>query len=109
MLHELTHIFSISGALDIRDTTGETARDVQDHLDAGGDTTLDANAYAYLGSWSWDVGLSPAIKVTSCPANFKTGNFDRTGLEAIDLAVAESNPGWPEGLLPNRGGTQINF
>ncbi len=108
MLHELTHIHSISGTLNIGDTTGESARDVQDHLDDGGDTTLDANAYAYLGSWSWDEGLSPAIKVTSCLVNFKTGNFDLTGLQAVDLAVVASNPGWPAGILPP-GGSQVRY
>lgn len=79
MLHEMTHIASISGPdLDIKDRTGETARDVQDHLDDGGDTTLDANAYAYLGSWSWDMGLGgpPWNQQLTCLENFKTGQFD---------------------------------
>lgn len=44
MLQDLTNITSISGTLAIRDASGESARDVQDFLDDGGDTTLDTNA-----------------------------------------------------------------
>jgi len=109
MLQDLTNITSISGTLAIRDASGESARDVQDFLDDGGDTTLDTNACAYLRCWSWDEELSPAVNVTSCTDNFKTGNFDLTGLQAVDLAVGASNPGWPAGIFRNGGTSQVQY
>ena len=84
MLHELTHIDSISGFAEgdgILDISGETAREVNDDLDDGVDTTRDANAYAHLGSWAWDLGLGgPGWK--SCLNRFPLGQFDLEGLDA---------------------------
>lgn len=79
MLHEMSHIHSISGPeLHVSDTTGDTARDVNDALDDGTDTTLDANSYAYLGSWAWDLGLGgpPWNQQKTCLGKFRRGNFD---------------------------------
>lgn len=57
MLHEMTHIYQISGAaLDIQDLTIDTARDIHQAMTSGVDTTLDVNAYSYMSSWSWDIG-----------------------------------------------------
>ena len=105
MLHEMTHIYSISGpSLDIQDTTGESARDVQDSLDDGIDTTLDANAYGFCGSWSWDLGLGgpPWNQQKTCLGNFPKGNFDTIPTFGPDATMPAGNadPGFPGGVSP---------
>ena len=83
MLHTLAHIKSISGAdensdRDVLDRSGNTARDVHLAVTRGQDTTTDANAYAYLGGWAWDLGLggAPWNQKEVCPQNFWQGRFD---------------------------------
>ncbi|MCJ1367784.1 hypothetical protein MMC16_006918 [Acarospora aff. strigata] len=79
MLHELSHVQSISGpGRAIKDKTAPRARNVGDALKAGLDTTTDANAYAFLGTWSWDMGLGgqPWIEKKTCLDRFSTGQFD---------------------------------
>ena len=85
MLHELTHVNSIAGFDEgdgIFDFTGETARQVNDGLDDGVDTTRDANAYAHLGSWAWDLGLG-GVGWNTCLERFPLGQFDLEGMAAI--------------------------
>ncbi|KAI9880212.1 MAG: hypothetical protein M1830_004798 [Pleopsidium flavum] len=79
MLHEMVHIQSISGpVLDIFDETGQLASSVGNAVKAGQDTTTDANAYSYLGTWSWDLGLGgqPWNQKQTCLERFSTGNFN---------------------------------
>ena len=83
MLHSLVHIKSISGAdedisLDVLDQTGDTARDVGNAVRRGQDTTTDAKAYSYLGSYSWDLGLGgpPWNQQKVCLKNFWYSKFD---------------------------------
>lgn len=79
VLHELTHIQSISGpGLDIFDETGQVASAVGDAVKAGQDTTTDANAYGLLGSWAWDLGLGgqPWNQKQVCLERFSTGKFN---------------------------------
>lgn len=90
MLHEMTHIYNIAGpGLDVYDKTGETARDVNDALDDGIETTTDANSYAFLGSMAWDLGLGgpPWNQQKICLQNFPKGNFDMTGMDAVNAAA----------------------
>ncbi|MCJ1234298.1 hypothetical protein MMC14_002257 [Varicellaria rhodocarpa] len=83
MLHSLVHVKSISGAdedisLDVLDQTGDTARDVGNAVGRGQDTTTDAKAYSYLGSYSWDLGLGgpPWNQQKVCLKNFWHSKFD---------------------------------
>ena len=91
MLHEMIHAASISGPdLEIYDTTGETPRDVQDALNDGKDTTLDASSYAHLGTWAWDMGLGgpPWNQRMTCLQNFPKGQFDLEGRTVINAAMS---------------------
>ena len=84
MIHTLSHIYSISGPDKyIEDDVGETARDVHNALLMDHDTTLISNAYAHLGSWSYDLGLG-GPENQYCLSNFWRGNFDVRGLASID-------------------------
>lgn len=79
LLHEMTHVRHISGpGLTINDVTGRTPRDVQNALEAGVNTTEDANAYSYLGSMAWDLGLGgkPESKRVTCLGNFERADLD---------------------------------
>lgn len=53
MLHEMVHVADPA----IGDAEGYSARAVRVNLLKGIDSTKDANAYAYLGSFAWDLGL----------------------------------------------------
>jgi len=78
LLHEMVHVQSISGpGLDIFDETGDLAIHVGNAVKAGKDTTTDANAYSYLGTWSWDLGLGgqPWNEQKTCLDKFPTGKF----------------------------------
>lgn len=78
VLHEMAHIQSISGpGVDVFDETGQLASQVGDAVKAGQDTTTDANAYAFLGSWAWDLGLGgpPWNQKQVCLERFPTGKF----------------------------------
>ena len=90
LLHEMTHVSFISGpGLKVIDTEAETARDIQDDLDDGHNTTLDANAYAYLGTYAWDLGLGgpPWNQQKTCLENFSKGQFDLEGAAVINAAL----------------------
>lgn len=54
----------------------------------GGDTTKVSDAYAHLGSYSWDVGLGaePWFQREVCREQFWTGQFDLDGLDAVSLS-----------------------
>lgn len=78
LLHELMHVQSISGpGLIIGDETGQTALDVAKAIRAHRDTTTDCNAYAYLGTWAWDLGLGgpPWNQQKVCLERFWKGQF----------------------------------
>ena len=78
MLHEMSHIWSISGTDKVQDVTGESAHDVNNALVNGVDTTTDAQAFALLGSWAWDMGLGgpPWNEQITCLDRFSQGQFD---------------------------------
>lgn len=81
LLHEIAHIKSISGpGLRISDETGEKALDVGNAVKNYRDTTTDANAYAFLGTWAWDLGLGgqPWNQQKVCLEKFATGQFRAT-------------------------------
>lgn len=78
LLHEMAHIHSIAGpGLEIVDQTGGLAFNVGNAVKAGQDTTTDAAAYAYLGTWAWDLGLGgpPWNQKRVCLEKFATGQF----------------------------------
>lgn len=78
LLHELSHVQSISGpGLDVQDEVGGLAQNVGDAVKAGRDTTTDASAYGFLGSWAWDLGLGgqPWNQQKVCLERFSTGQF----------------------------------
>jgi len=56
---------------------GGAAQNVGDAVKAGRDTTTDASAYAFLGSWAWDLGLGgpPWNQQKVCLERFSTGYF----------------------------------
>ncbi|MCJ1230424.1 hypothetical protein MMC12_007098 [Toensbergia leucococca] len=79
MLEQLVQIYSISGpGLDVRQLARLTAADVGNSVKAGEDTTMDARAYSYLGSWAWDLGLGgpPWDQRILCLRNFNAGLFN---------------------------------
>ncbi len=55
----------------------------------GVDTTKISDAYAHLGSWSWDMGLGgpPWNEQKICKRNFWRGQFDLTGLDAVNPSM----------------------
>ena len=86
MLLHMTQLASISGsALEILPAPTEMARNVHDSLEAGNDTTLLSDAFAHLGSYSWDLGLGgpPWNQKKTCLEKFWGGQFDMGGLDAV--------------------------
>lgn len=84
LLHELMHVRQISPpGLRIEDLSGRTAQSVNDALIAGRNTTLDGNAYSFMGSMAWDMGLGgkPSKERVTCLQNFENGKFDDSGAE----------------------------
>lgn len=76
VLHELVHVRSISGPrLQIEDHLGHRALDVGNAVKEGRDTTTEANAYAFLGSWAWDLGFGLDSPTKICLDRFSTGQF----------------------------------
>ena len=93
MLHEMVHVPSISGSgleIDDIESVGESPRNMNEALDAGVDTTTDADAYAHLGSFAWDMGLGgpPWNQQTTCLQNFPRGNFDMADINVAAGAAA---------------------
>ncbi|KAL8776088.1 MAG: hypothetical protein Q9213_008391 [Squamulea squamosa] len=87
ILHLLVQIKSIAGpTYPIIDTEAETALQVRASLVRGVDTTKLSDAYAHLGSWSFDLGLSerPWHQPRACTERFWMGQFDLTGLMAVN-------------------------
>ncbi|KAL6719570.1 hypothetical protein ACLMJK_001490 [Lecanora helva] len=85
MLHTMVTTHSVSPPpLAIIETPSDRARSVQDALRSGKDTTRMADAYAHLGSWSWDLGLGgpPWDQKRICLGNFWRGQFDVEGFDA---------------------------
>ena len=85
LLHELMHVSNISGPqLTIRDLTKRSARDVHNALEAGTNTTEDANAFAQLGIMAWDLGFGgkPSRQRATCVQNFTRADLDATGYSA---------------------------
>ncbi|KAI4114546.1 MAG: hypothetical protein LQ338_007991 [Usnochroma carphineum] len=79
LLHEMTHVRWISGpALKVVDTSSGSPRQINDDLKAGKKTTRHANAYSFLGTWSWDLGLGgpPWNQQRTCLSDFANGHFD---------------------------------
>ncbi|KAL8857912.1 MAG: hypothetical protein Q9178_005531 [Gyalolechia marmorata] len=78
MLHQLVTVKSIAGpAFPIRDASAYTARTMRNLLLRGEDTTKLADAYAHLGSYSYDLGLNPQPwGVEPCRRHFYQGQFD---------------------------------
>ena len=57
----------------------QSARNVHNDLVQGKDTTLDVDAYAWLGSWAWDLGLGDPTLWDfkgSCVTDPLKGNLD---------------------------------
>jgi len=84
ILHELTHDPAISGpGLKIDDAFPEVqdAGEVGVAVRQGRDTTNIANAYSFLGSWAWDLGLGgqPWNEQKTCLERFSTGLFNENG------------------------------
>ena len=84
MLHQLVTVKSIAGpAFSIRDAPAHTARGMRNLLLKGEDTTKLTDAYAHLGSYSYDVGLNPQPwGVEPCRRHFFNGQFDLRGIHA---------------------------
>ncbi|KAL8919459.1 MAG: hypothetical protein Q9172_004975 [Xanthocarpia lactea] len=84
MLHQMVTVKSIAGpAFAIRDAPAYTARAMRNLLLNGEDTTKLADAYAHLGSYSYDVGLNPQPwGVEPCRRHFFNGQFDLRGFHA---------------------------
>ncbi|KAL6720825.1 hypothetical protein ACLMJK_002750 [Lecanora helva] len=96
MLFELVQLYYISGpTVDVEGVASQSASDVNEGLLAGLDATLDANAYAYLGDWAWDLGFGgpPWDKEETCMQNFAKGHFDLPGTAAVAAIAAGSGEG----------------
>lgn len=81
MVHLMSSLSLISGSqLKINDTKTSTAREVMDQVLMGNETIGNANAYGYLGVWSWALGLggSPWYRRQTCLENARKGNPDAT-------------------------------
>ncbi|KAL8662778.1 MAG: hypothetical protein Q9168_008200 [Polycauliona sp. 1 TL-2023] len=87
LLHQLVIVQSIAGPTwPIIDLPGsEVARVVREKVVAGEDTTKLADAYAHLGSWSYDLGLGyePWHQTKNCKNYFWNGQFDLQGLDTL--------------------------
>ena len=79
MVHVMTGLSVISGSEPpINDLEIDTARKVMERVVIGQDTMKDANAYSYLGSWAWALGLGgpPWNQRQTCLENAEKGYFD---------------------------------
>ena len=79
MVHVMTGLSLISGSQPrINDQTIDTARKVMERVVIGQDTMGDANAYSYLGTWAWALGLGgpPWNRRQTCLENAEQGYFD---------------------------------
>ncbi|KAI4265121.1 MAG: hypothetical protein L6R38_009639 [Xanthoria sp. 2 TBL-2021] len=90
MLHQMVIVKSIAGPTwPIVDIPGrEMASEVRGKLVYDEDTTKLADAYAHLGSWSYDLGLGyePWHQDKNCLDKFWIGQFDLKGLDATNPA-----------------------
>ncbi|KAL8851137.1 MAG: hypothetical protein Q9221_003940 [Calogaya cf. arnoldii] len=88
MLHNLVLVKSIAGpTFPIIDMQGaETASEVRKKLVYNEDTTKLADAYAHLGSWSYDLGFGfePWHQENTCEDSFWSGQFDVAGLDSVN-------------------------
>lgn len=90
MLHQLVQVRSIAGPtwpiIDLPEA--EMASEVRGKLVYDEDTTKLADAYAHLGSWSYDLGLGfePWHQGKNCLDKFWVGQFNLGGLEAANPA-----------------------
>lgn len=81
MVHLMSGLSLISGSQSkISDTKTGTAREVMDQVLMGNETIGNANAYGYLGVWSWALGLggSPWNRRQTCLENARKGDPDAT-------------------------------
>ena len=81
VLHEMAHAPAIAGTGLTVDDAFQDAAEVGVAVRSGKDTTTDANAYAFLGSWAWDLGLGgqPWNEQKTCLERFSTGHFNENG------------------------------
>ncbi|KAL8997924.1 MAG: hypothetical protein Q9169_002917 [Polycauliona sp. 2 TL-2023] len=88
MLHQLVIVKSIGGPtfpiIDLPES--EVAIKVREKLVDGEDTTRLADAYAHLGSWSYDLGLGyePWHPDKNCKNRFWSGQFTLRALDIIE-------------------------
>lgn len=85
MLYLVSQLSVISGPTAIaRDEPVLTAGGVGKIAAGGGNTTGIASAYAWLGSWSWDLGFV-RNRTGECMGRFWRGNFEvRVGDGQVD-------------------------
>ena len=79
MVHVMTGLSLISGSHPpISDLEIDTAREVMHRVMIGQDTMRDSNAYSYLGTWAWALGLGgpPWNRRQKCLENADKGYFD---------------------------------
>ena len=79
MVHVMTGLSLISGSQPpINDLEIDTARKVMQRVVIGQDTMGDANAYSYLATWAWALGLGgpPWNRRHTCLENSQQGYFD---------------------------------
>ena len=79
MVHVMTSLTLISGSHPpINDSEIDTARKVMERVVIGQGTLGDANAYSYLGTWAWALGLGgpPWTRRQKCLENAERGYFD---------------------------------
>ncbi|KAL8793900.1 MAG: hypothetical protein Q9195_003519 [Heterodermia aff. obscurata] len=79
MVHVMTGLSLISGSHPpINDLEIDTARKVMQRVVIGQDTMADANAYSYLGTWAWALGMGgpPWDRRRMCLDNAQKGYFD---------------------------------
>ncbi|MCJ1341333.1 hypothetical protein MMC09_006629 [Bachmanniomyces sp. S44760] len=92
MLHELVHLDQVWRKGFVIDdlTSPGTARKVHWALESGTDTTKDTNAYAFLSTMAWDMGLGspPWKEQTTCLQNFRTGQFDVNAYDVVQDAFS---------------------
>ena len=80
MVHVMTTLSLISGSLPpISDVEIETARKVTERVARKQDTMRDSNAYSYLASWAWALGLGgvPRNQRQMCLENAQKGYLDK--------------------------------
>ncbi|KAL8693297.1 MAG: hypothetical protein Q9218_001857 [Villophora microphyllina] len=79
MLRLLIYLHAVSGfGIPPELGNSETAAKIGAMVSKGQNTTHDANALAFLGSWSWDLGLGgpPWNQQQTCLGEFAKGTFD---------------------------------